>query len=77
MNNKTIKDVWIVHKSCDEALEFNYYVAISTTDSLNYRTKGYNNLDSIDTQLKRLREGATISLNNLQPCDSSGYTLIN
>jgi len=73
MNNGTIDLVWIVYKECDQALPYNYYVAISTTEGVNYRSRGLNSLDSVDIQLKRFIEGSTVSLNGLQPCDSTGY----
>lgn len=75
MNKGTIDKVWIVHKECDQALPFNYYVAITTTEGFNYRSRGLNTFDSVDVQLKRLTEGSTVSLRGLQPCDSTGYML--
>ena len=75
MQKNIVKQAWIIHQSCDKALEYPFYIAISTQNDANYRTRGLKNLDSVDRQLKRLKPGANISLNGLQPCDSSGYTL--
>lgn len=75
MNRGTIDRVWIVHKECDRSLPFNFYVAITTTEGVNYRTRGLKTFDSVDFQLKRLTEGSTVSLSGLQRCDSTGYVV--
>lgn len=76
MNKATIKDVWIVHQQCDEALPFKYYVAVTTIDDNHFRTKGLETLDAVDFQLKRFNDGLHVSLNGLTECDSSGFELI-
>lgn len=75
MQNALVKEVWLVHQSCDTSLQYPYYVAIATDQDVNYRTRGLKSLDSVDFQLKRLKPGTAVSLTGLQLCDSSGYTL--
>jgi len=76
LNKQTIKEAWIVYQACDKSLSSKYHVAVTTTHGINYRTTGLNSLDSVDFQLKRLKEGSTVSLSGLQPCDTSGYNLL-
>lgn len=71
-----VTQVWLVHQSCDTSLSSKYYVAITTSDGLNYRTKGVNSLDLVDRQLQRLKIGKCVPLSKLEACDSSGYTLL-